>query len=47
MSINEGTIDRVVRVTVGLVLIGLTLTGAIGWCPVYSLIGTRTCKSNH
>lgn len=62
MSINEGTIDRVVRVTVGLVLIGLTLTGAIGvwgwigivplvtgvigWCPVYTLIGFRTCKSS-
>ena len=21
------------------------LTGLIGWCPAYSLIGLRTCKS--
>ena len=21
------------------------LTGLIGWCPVYSLIGLKTCKS--
>jgi len=30
MKTNEGTIDRVLRVVLGLVLIALTLTGAIG-----------------
>ena len=30
MKTNEGTIDRVLRVLVGLVLIGLTLAGTIG-----------------
>ncbi|HRH89701.1 MAG TPA: DUF2892 domain-containing protein [Rubrivivax sp.] len=59
MKTNEGTIDRVLRVLVGLVLIGLTLagtigawgwigvlpivTGLIGWCPAYTLLGIGTC----
>lgn len=30
MQANVGTVDRVLRVLVGLVLIGLALTGAIG-----------------
>lgn len=58
---NEGTIDRVLRVIVGLVLVALAytgkfapwgwigvvplLTGLIGYCPAYSLLGIRTCKS--
>lgn len=60
MSRNEGTLDRVLRVIVGLVLIALALngtfapwgwigvvplaTGILGVCPVYSLLGIRTCK---
>ncbi len=60
---NEGTIDRVLRVTVGLALlvwffvdqgqgfwhyaklIGVVplLTGLIGSCPAYSLLGVSTC----
>jgi hypothetical protein len=56
---NEGTIDRALRVIVGLVLISLVfvgpkavwgwiglvplLTGLIGSCPVYSLLGINTC----
>ncbi|MGC8508385.1 MAG: YgaP family membrane protein [Thiomonas sp.] len=59
MTVNEGTLDRTLRVIVGLVLIGLTLThvigvwgwigvvplvaGAVGICPLYSLLGIRTC----
>lgn len=59
MNLNEGTLDRVLRVVVGVVLIGLTLTqkiglwgwigvvplvtGAIGMCPMYSILGIRTC----
>ena len=59
MKTNEGTIDRALRVIVGLVLIGLAatgtvgmwgwigimplLTGAIGFCPAYSIFGISTC----
>ena len=31
MSKNVGTIDRVLRIVAGLVLIGLAVTGVIGW----------------
>jgi hypothetical protein len=56
---NEGTIDRVLRVLVGLGLLSLVfvgpqtpwgwigvvplLTGLIGSCPVYTLLGMSTC----
>ena len=56
---NEGTVDRVLRVVVGLVLISLVfigpqtawgwigvvplITGAIGSCPAYSILGINTC----
>ncbi len=63
-STNEGKTDRMIRVVVGLVLIGLffagtvgafgwvllivgivlLVTGAIGNCPAYSLLGINTCK---
>ncbi|MDZ7805057.1 DUF2892 domain-containing protein [Thiohalophilus sp.] len=40
MSINEGGVDRGIRVIAGLVLIGLTLAGSIGpwgWIGVVPL----------
>ena len=59
MKVNEGTIDRALRIIVGLVLIGLAatgtvgawgwigflllLTGAIGFCPAYTILGMNTC----
>jgi hypothetical protein len=59
MKVNEGVIDRAVRVVAGLVLIGLAatgtvglwgyigviplVTGALGMCPIYSLLGINTC----
>ena len=59
MSRNEGTIDRLLRVIVGLVLIALVfvgprsawgwigvvplLTGLVGMCPIYSVLGINTC----
>lgn len=59
MTINEGNIDRLLRIVAGVGLIGLALagigtpwtwigilplaTGAIGWCPAYSLFGMNTC----
>ena len=57
---NEGTIDRALRVVIGLVLIALVfvgpktawgwigliplVTGLVGFCPAYRLLGIRTCK---
>jgi len=57
---NEGTIDRVLRVIVGLALIAIVfvgpqtpwgwiglvplLTGIVGTCPLYTILGIRTCK---
>ena len=59
MKTNEGTIDRALRVAVGILLLALTLTntigmwgwigvvplltGAIGWCPLYTVFGVNTC----
>ena len=61
MSINVGSIDRVVRVMVGIAmlsavfwlegpvrwfgLIGLVplLTAAVGFCPLYTVLGVNTC----
>jgi hypothetical protein len=56
---NEGTLDRVLRVVAGLVLISLVfvgpqtawgwigivplVTGAVGSCPLYSILGINTC----
>jgi hypothetical protein len=41
MKVNEGTIDRTLRVVVGLVLIGLAATGTVGawgWIGVLPLL---------
>ncbi|MCF8057864.1 MAG: DUF2892 domain-containing protein [Bacteriovoracaceae bacterium] len=56
---NEGTLDRVFRVLVGLGVLSLAfigpksnlgyigiiplVTGAIGYCPIYALIGISSC----
>ena len=58
MTTNEGNLDRAARVIVGLVLVGLAasgavgvwgwigvvplVTGAVGWCPLYSIFGWST-----
>ena len=58
-SKNVGSIDRILRIVVGLGLISLVfvgpqtpwgwigvvplLTAAISFCPLYTLIGIRTC----
>ena len=57
-SRNEGSLDRALRVVVGLFLIGVAvtgrgawgyigvvplLTGLMGTCPLYSLLGINTC----
>lgn len=59
MKANVGGIDRILRIVLGLVLIGLTLSGAIGawgwlgivplataamgFCPLYTVLGFSTC----
>jgi hypothetical protein len=60
MKANEGNIDRALRALAGVVLIGLTVGGAIGpwgwigivplataavgWCPIYRLLGINSCS---
>jgi hypothetical protein len=60
MNKNEGNIDRILRITAGVVLVGLAstgnvgmwawigivpiVTGAIGWCPLYRILGFNTCR---
>jgi len=57
---NVGTTDRVIRVIIGLGLIGFAwssvlwwlavigaavlVTGLVGWCGLYALLGISTCK---
>ena len=64
MTSNVGTIDRAIRLVLGIVLIALgithvlsggpaiaaycvggiaLLTGAIGYCPAWTLFGINTC----
>jgi hypothetical protein len=61
LKINMGMVDKTVRITVGVVLIALTLMGSIGvwgWiglvplitgllghCPVYAVLGLDTCPT--
>lgn len=56
---NEGTLDRTLRVILGLVLLSLVfvgpqtpwgwigivplVTGLIGSCPLYTILGLSTC----
>lgn len=59
---NEGTVDRALRVIVGVVLLAMfflypgaswrywaligivpLLTGLVGTCPLYSILGMSTC----
>jgi hypothetical protein len=60
MTRNEGSLDRLLRVVLGVVLIALVfvgpqtpwgwigvvplVTGLIGLCPLYSILGIRTCR---
>jgi hypothetical protein len=59
MSRNEGSLDRLVRVILGSVLLALVFvgpktllgfvglvpifTGIVGYCPLYRVVGIRTC----
>jgi hypothetical protein len=62
MKNNEGMVDRLVRVVLGLGLLALIfvgpkswiglvgvvplLTGIVGFCPLYRLLGVRTGPAN-
>lgn len=63
IPVNEGPLDRAIRLIVGIVLISLAvivfsgwvqlialiggialvLTGAVGFCGIYTLLGISTC----
>jgi hypothetical protein len=61
MKTNEGGLDRILRVLVGLAVLSLAfvgpktpwaylglvplLTGAIGYCPLYAILGLNTCPA--
>jgi len=61
MKLNEGAVDRILRIIVGLVVLSLAfvgpqtawgylgviplLTGIVGFCPLYALLGVNTCKA--
>jgi hypothetical protein len=56
---NEATLDRIIRVVIGIALLSLTVagpktmiglvgivpivTGLVGFCPLYRLMGVSTC----
>ena len=62
MTVNEGKLDRAVRIVLGMALIAMVfigpqtpwgwigavplLTGLIGYCPIYSVLGIKTCAMN-
>ena len=61
MPLNEGTLDRTLRVIGGLAIVSLAfvgprtpwaylglvpiLTGAMGFCPLYTVLGISTCPA--
>lgn len=66
MTLNEGTVDRVIRVALAAVLFFLAFTGAVtgvwawvagvagaialvtgvvGFCPLYAVLGMNTCPA--
>lgn len=61
MQANVGGIDRILRIVIGLALIGMTLggvigawgwiglvplaTAAMGFCPLYTVLGFSTCPA--
>ena len=61
LSANIGTVDRILRLALGIALIALAATGTVGawgyvgavplvtglvrFCPLYTLLGFKTCKT--
>jgi len=60
MKHNVGSVERMIRIILGLVILSLVfwgphslwgllglvplVTGLIGWCPPYAMLGISTCK---
>lgn len=58
---NEGSLDRIIRVVLGIVLLGIVfvgpktmwgliglvplVTGLVGMCPIYRILGISTCPA--
>jgi hypothetical protein len=58
-AVNEGMLDRAIRMAIGIALVALAevgmigawgwigivplVTGLVGTCPLYRLLGIRTC----
>ncbi len=42
MNINVGGIDRILRIVVGLLLVGLAATGTVGWWGWLGLVPLAT-----
>ena len=61
MAKNVGTVDRILRILVGIVLLSLVFvgpktawgwigviplaTGLVSFCPLYQVLGIRTCST--
>ncbi|MBI5942651.1 MAG: DUF2892 domain-containing protein [Caulobacterales bacterium] len=59
MKLNEGAVDRILRVVIGIAVLSLAfvgprtpwaylgvvplLTGIVGFCPLYAMLGINTC----
>lgn len=59
--LNEHTVDRAIRIVLGIALLSLTVvgpkslygligivplvTGIVGFCPLYRIIGVSTCAA--
>ena len=60
MKTNEGSLDRLARVVIGIIILAMAfvgprnpwaylgliplLTGLIGFCPLYAILGVNTCS---
>jgi hypothetical protein len=60
MKVNEGSLDRAVRIIIGLGLLAMVftgprtpwgwvglvplVTGLVGFCPAYAVLGLSTCR---
>jgi hypothetical protein len=42
MKKNEGNLDRIVRIVMGVGIVPL-MTGLMGFCPMYRIFGVSTC----
>ena len=46
LVVGFGVLDGTLGVVVGVVALVPLLTGLVGWCPLYSVLGIRTNKAD-